>query len=184
MKHLLFLVMVVTFSHPLIAQMKNCKMPDAADKKFITTKVEVKGLVGKPFTITPENIKKLNLNVYEQKNVKVVCQTDGNVKKNLANFRGLLLRDIIVAADAKLEKAIKKDRGAYYILVTASDGYKVIFTYNELMVTAGGNNTFLLFEENGKPIVDDGKFVVMCTSDLVTGARHVKWVKSIEVKKA
>lgn len=102
----------------------------------------------------------------------------------MITFKGLLLKDIIIAADVTLDKANKKERGTYYVLVTASDGYKVIFTYNELMVAASGNNTFLLFEENGKPIMDDGRFVVMCTSDIITGARHVKWVKSIEVRKA
>jgi DMSO/TMAO reductase YedYZ molybdopterin-dependent catalytic subunit len=180
-KTLALAVIIAAFNGNVFSQMENCKMSKKEEEKFITKSVEVKGLISKPFIITAEKIKELKLKVYEVKNTKVVCQTDGEVKKTLATFKGVLLKDIVMVAGIKIDSM--KQKGAYYVLVTASDNYKVIFTYNELMLTTGGNNTYLIFEENGKPVTDDGLFVVMCTTDLMTGARHVKWVKEIEVKK-
>ena len=77
-----------------------------------------------------------------------------------------------------------KDRGKYYILVSSSDDYQVLFAWNELYSSNTGEQVLLLYEENGKPIEEDGAFVVICTRDEITGPRHVKWVESIEVRRA
>lgn len=109
-----------------------------------------------------------------------MCAT-GEVKKAVRSFKGILLRDILDSAQVQMPR--KKARGEYIIYVTASDGYTVIFAWNELYYSPAGENTWLLFEENGQPISEEGKFIILCTSDVVTGLRHVKWVENIEVKR-
>jgi hypothetical protein len=51
------------------------------------------------------------------------------------------------------------------------------------MFNQTGETTFLAFEAEGKPLIDDGKIALFTTGDIATGPRHVRWVKTIEVKK-
>lgn len=91
------------------------------------------------------------------------------------------MKSILEEANIKIEKP--KERGKYFVLITATDGYQVIFSYNELMYSVASENTFLVYEEEGKEIDKEGKFVIICASDIISGPRHVKWLKIIEVKK-
>lgn len=181
MKHLSFpafshrgqiaLGMLLLLFWPFIAQ--------AQSTSYITEQVEITGLVEKPLTIHMKNVDSFGAKTvaFEQK----VTNASGEVKKVRENFRGVLLTDLLEKAEVKLP--FKKARGEFYVLVTASDGYKVIFAWNELQFGPAGQNTWLIFEENGQPITEEGKFVLLCTSDLVRGPRHVKWVANIEVKR-
>ena len=63
------------------------------------------------------------------------------------------------------------------------DGYTAIFSYHEIFNNPTGDKILVLFEENGMPIDKDGAFVLISATDKITGARHVKWLKTIEVKK-
>jgi len=142
------------------------------------TAVLIDGLVDSSFSISNANLNAFkiieggNLNIRGPK---------GETKGTINSFKGILLTDILSKAKVSLQK--EKDRGEFIILITAADGYKVSFSYNELMFSAAGKNTYLLFEEDGAPIDKKGPFVVVCTSDPITGPRHVKWVKEITVKK-
>lgn len=142
------------------------------------TFVAVDGLVDSSFSISNANLDRFTIT--EGKNIPVTGPK-GDVKYTISSFKGILLTEIL--SKAKISLAKEKDRGKYVVVVTASDGYTVSFTYNELMFAAAGKNTYLLFEEDGKPIDKSGPFIVLCTSDLITGPRHVKWVKEITVKK-
>ncbi len=139
----------------------------------------VKGLVDSPYIITRTQFAGLPVNV--QPSYKVTDH-EGNLKTTLKNVKGFLLKDIIKRAVVTMP--MKKRRGEYYVLVTATDGYKVIFSYNELMFSPAGNNSYLLFEADSKPFTDEGPFMAVCTTDNYTGPRHVKWVREIEIRKA
>lgn len=141
--------------------------------------IYVKGMVDSPYYITRGNM--AGLPVQLQKEYKVTDH-EGKVHSSMKNVKGILLKDIVKKAAVHMPQ--KKSRGEYYVLVTATDGYKTIYAWNELMFSPTGNNTYLLFEKDGKPFVDDGPFVAVCTSGDATGPRHVKWVKEIEVRRA
>jgi len=169
MKIVYSFILFLFFSHFLFAQ---------NDKNNISNEVEVIGLVEKPMKINMESVKKMKW--VERKDFKITG-LDGTVKRKIANFKGVLLKSILEEARIKLENP--KDRGKYFVLITATDGYQVIFSYNELMYSVASDNTYLVFEEEGKEIDKEGKFVIICASDIISGPRHVKWLKTIEVKR-
>lgn len=68
-------------------------------------------------------------------------------------------------------------------MVRGTDGYASVFAHNELFNNPTGKQVFVLYAENDQPIVADGAFVLLTTDDTVTGARHVKWLNRIEIKK-
>ncbi len=96
------------------------------------------------------------------------------VCRKIQSFRGVLLHDLLVKA--RITMPNQKEKGKYYIVAQATDGYTGVFAHNELFNNQTGNQVVVLFEEDGKPIVDDGAFVLLTADDTVSGARHVKWL--------
>jgi len=144
----------------------------------ITDKVTVKGLVEHPFEITISNINAFKPEMH--KDLKIIG-SKGDVKKTFNTFKGVSLKRILDSA--KISMPDHKERGKYYIAVKASDGYTSLYSWNDIFNNPTGDHVFLVFEVNGKPIEEDGKFVMVCSNDKITGARHVKWVQEIEVGK-
>ncbi|WP_163400565.1 molybdopterin-dependent oxidoreductase [Flavobacterium fluviatile] len=160
-------------------QSDNDKHPvlSAADSlKMVNHQIEVKGDVEFPMQLTVDSLKKMKVVTIDD--FKVVCQS-GEVKKNDKVCKGVLLKDIL--EKAKIRQNGHKDRN-FYIVARASDDYKATFSWAEIFNNPTGENTFILFEENGKP-VKNGEMIAICKNDIKTGPRHVYWLKSIEVCK-
>ena len=152
------------------------KSKEAAPYKSDT--VFVKGLLDAPLALTTGNLAGITIQTKAAHNV--TCES-GEVKKSIPGFKGILLKDILKKAGVQMDS--KKEQGKYFVVVTATDGYQVIFAYDELMYGPAATGAFLLWEESGKAITEDGPFIVLCTSDTASGPRHVKWVRDIEVRK-
>lgn len=110
-----------------------------------------------------------------------IIGSNGSVRKEFSSFKGVLLRDVLDAA--RIQMASPKDKGKYYIVARATDGYTAVFAHNELFNNPTGQQVFILFDVNGSPIKEDGAFVLVASTDSVTGARHVKWLNRITVQK-
>ena len=93
-------------------------------------------------------------------------------------FRGVLLKNVL--AKASIRQLDHKDR-SFCIIARATDDYKAIFSWGELFNGTAGDNTFVIFEENGHPINEKGAWILACTSDINSGPRHVYWLSSVEV---
>lgn len=153
------------------------KILTASDSlKLINHKIDVKGEVEFPLEINVDSLKKMNVVIL--KDLKIVCQS-GEVKKDDKISKGVLLKDIL--EKAKIIQNGHKDRN-FYIVARASDDYKATFSWAEIFNNPTGQNVYVLFEENGKPI-KDGDMILISANDIKTGPRHVKWLKSIEVYK-
>lgn len=144
----------------------------------ISEQVAVKGLIERPFTITLQNIDRFRPEVHN--NVNIVCSS-GETKKELRSFKGIPLKRVLDSAGIIMPKP--KERGKYYIAVRATDGYTTLYAWNEIYNNPTGSQVFLIYEENGLPIREEGRFVMICGNDIITGPRHVKWVESITVEK-
>lgn len=172
MKSITLFFLVSIFTCALSFAQKN------SDTKYVTESVSVEGLIEKPMTLNVEALKQMK--VEQRKNYKITNH-EGVLKRKVASFKGVALREIIKQASVKLESP--KDRGKFLVVVTASDGYQTTFTYNEIMFNKTGNTAFLAFEAEGKPLDQEGKIALYTTGDTATGPRHVRWVQKIEVRK-
>ncbi|WP_346320365.1 molybdopterin-dependent oxidoreductase [Chitinophaga sp. YIM B06452] len=141
-----------------------------------THQVMVKGLIRHAFTCTLNNVDAFRPET--RNNLDIVCSS-GETKKVLRSFTGISLKNILDSAGIIMER--RKDRGKYYIAIKATDGYTVLYSWNDIYNNPTGDNVYLIYRENGQPITEDGLFVMICANDKVTGPRHVKWVSSIEV---
>lgn len=151
----------------------------ADTSKFVTESVTVSGAVEHKLKLSVHDLRKFPPQQIGE--VPVVCQSGANLGK-LEQLKGVLLRDI-------LEKAVvvthsHNDVKKMAIIASASDDYKVVFSWSEVFNSPIGEGIVVFFEKNGKALDDDeGRIAMVSTKDIRTGPRHVKWLKAIEVRK-
>jgi DMSO/TMAO reductase YedYZ molybdopterin-dependent catalytic subunit len=155
---------------------KHEALTPADSLKLVNHQIEIKGEVEFPLELTVDSLRKMNVATIS--NFKIVGQ-NGDIKKDDKISKGVLLKDIL--EKAKIKQNGHKDRN-FYIVARASDDYKATFSWAEIFNNPTGENTYILFEENGKP-VKNGEMILICKNDIKTGPRHVYWLKSIEVYK-
>lgn len=168
-----------TISTEKISKTDNDKHPvltSSDSLKLVNHEIEVKGDVEFPLQLSVDSLKKMKVVTIENFQIK---GKNGEVKKEIKTCKGVLLKDIL--EKAKIKQNDHKDRN-FYIVARASDDYKATFSWAEIFNNPTGENTYVLFEENGKP-AKNGEMILICKNDIKTGPRHVYWLKSIEVYK-
>ena len=143
-----------------------------------SSSIRLSGLVDHPLTLTIDSLRTMPAQIGGPVDI---VSSSGQVRKTIRSFRGALLRDLLDKARIQLPN--QKEKGKYYVVARGTDGYTAIFSHNELFNNPTGKQVFVLYAENDQPITTDGAFVLLTTDDLVTGARHVKWLNRIEVRK-
>ena len=152
------------------------KKPSA---EFVTKELSVTGAVETTLRLKVEDLKKFPM--HEVNMEQLVCQS-GEKVGNLGTIKGVWLKDIIEKAVVKTEE--HNDVKKMVIIASASDGYKVVYSWTEVFNSPIGDGVIIFIEQNGKPLSDDeGKIAMVSTKDTRTGPRHVKWLKEIEIKK-
>ena len=129
-------------------------------------------------TLTPESLK-----AYPVQNVPdiAVKNRKGETQRVLKGYNGVKLTDLL--DKAALISADPTDFKRTIIVATASDGYKAVFSWNELYNTSVGAGVLVLYAKDGKPLADDeGRIVLISVNDIGTGPRHVRWLKDIQVR--
>lgn len=122
------------------------------------------------------------LKVHDIGAVTITSHT-GEKKSELTSLRGVLLKDMLSEVIISAENP--KVLSAYYFVCKASDGYTVVFSWNELFNAATGDAAYLVTEKNGKSIFQmDDAILLICPRDVRTGRRHIKSLATIEVKRA
>ena len=130
--------------------------------------LELCGSVEKPVVISEEAFERLPHTVLE--GPALVCRS-GEVKRPAQQYRGVLLATLLNGVNIKNRGRGTRNRIA--VLVTAHDGYSVLFGYPELFNTPTGEGVLVTLEEEG--------FALYSQRDYVTGPRHVRNLKQIEL---
>ena len=89
----------------------------------------------------------------------------------------VLERAALLAADERL------DWRHSVVIATATDGYKVAFSWPELFNTEVGAGVLVLFERDGHALDDrEGRIALASTRDQRPGPRSVKWLARLDVR--
>jgi hypothetical protein len=97
----------------------------------------------------------------------------GEIQRVLKGYVGVRLTDVLDKAG--LTSLDHDDLKRTFIVAIASDGYKALFSWNELYNSPLGEGVIVLFERQGQALGDEeGRIAMISTKDLHTGARHVR----------
>jgi len=163
----------------ILAQWVLTEASKATDKtKFVTDRISVTGRVKQPLELTLDDLQKLPV-----LQVKMMPhggnRADGKPPVPVI-VKGVLLKDILEKAEFQASSPYDVRKSA--ILVTASDGYRILFSWPEVFYSPIGEGAILFFEKDGKPLADDeGKIALGSLRDN-GNFRYAKWVRTIEVR--
>ena len=143
----------------------------------LTLKIEGKIKAEKTFSIT-------ELDTFAT--VAIADQTlynhKGEVKSTVKNMKGVLLKTVLESIEFDYDKP--KELNEFYFVLVATDGYKVVFSWNEIYNTEAGNSFYIVTEMEGKKMKDmEQRILFISTADLKSGRRYIKALEKIQVKR-
>lgn len=165
---ILLLIITLTFSYSIIAQ------------RIIppTDSFKVTGKVANPTTFTLAEIDTFSRMVIKD---QIIYNHKGEVKDTLTGLSGVPLKALLASIRFIYDKP--RDLNEFYFVFKASDGYKVVFSWNEIYNTESGNNFFIVTELEGKKLKElNQRIMFISTADLKTGRRYIKGLEKIEVR--
>lgn len=113
---------------------------------------------------------------------QVIYNHKGEPKDTLTGLKGIALKTLLHNIGLAYDKP--KELNEFYFVFSASDGYRIVLSWNEIYNTETGNHFFILTEGEGKTLQNmEQRIAFISTGDLKSGRRYVKCLKTIEVKK-
>lgn len=139
--------------------------------------LRVTGRVLKPVSFGMEDLRAMEID--DMEDLFVVCGS-GDPKGRIGSCRGVLLENVIRRADVLKED--HNDTKKMFIVASAKDGYKVVFSWQEIFNTEVGGGVMILLEKEGRPIDEKReRFDLISAHDFFMGSRYVKDLNNIEV---
>jgi hypothetical protein len=139
--------------------------------------IRICGRVAAPLIVSLERLK--SMEPVETDGLRMICGS-GEPKGAIGCCKGVLLADIINSANVLITD--HNDTKKMFIIASSDDGYKTVFSWQEIFNTANGDGIMVLLEKDGKPLYDDScSGDLLSTKDYLTGPRHVKKFSTIEI---
>ncbi|HEY6135332.1 MAG TPA: molybdopterin-dependent oxidoreductase [Rubrivivax sp.] len=114
-----------------------------------------------------------------QRSVRVTREANGQQRET--TLRGVALRALLERA--ALAERDRLDWRKTVVVVTARDGYRVVFSWPELFNTEAGTAVMVAYERDGQALAaSEGPLTLEAPGDIRAGPRHVKWLERIEVR--
>jgi hypothetical protein len=130
--------------------------------------------------ITPEDLRKFPDTMQGSFTQTRATQTSSAAGEQKTTVRGIKLPALIERLG--LSNAGKAHWKTLLITCTATDDYRAIFTWPELINSPAGEGVLVLHERDGKPLNErEGLLSLQTTGDFRLGARHVRNLLRIEV---
>lgn len=101
-------------------------------------------------------------------------------KSTIKNIKGVLLKDILskVEIDSPTPTALSE----YYLVCTATDGYKVVLSWNEVFNSKSKDNILVLYSFDVDPKkAEKGNIAMIAPMDVASGRRYVKGLSKITI---
>lgn len=143
-----------------------------------TNNIRIFGAIEKEVSYSIEDILKFSaINVEDQ----LIYNHAGEVKDTLNHLKGVPLKDFMKSIEFKYEKP--KELNEFYFVFSASDGYRVVFSWNEIYNSEAGNSFYIITEMKGQSMKElDQRIVFLSSKDLKSGRRYIKCLQSIEIR--
>lgn len=98
-----------------------------------------------------------------------------------SSVRGVLLTALLERAG--LAATDRNEWKHTVVLATATDGYRVVFSWPELFNTDIGGGVLVVFERDGQPLADrEGRIALVSARDQRGGPRSVRWLARLDVR--
>lgn len=135
--------------------------------------------------ITTERTVKIDeLSMYRESALGDVIITNhlGEVKSQQKKLKGVLLRDILEKVEIKSE--MPRDLSACYVVCKATDGYTIVYSWNEIFNNPAGESIYIITSKDGVLANELEESILMISPrDYKTGRRYLKGLTSIEIKR-
>ncbi|KQM72636.1 molybdopterin-binding protein [Pedobacter sp. Leaf216] len=133
--------------------------------------VNITGEITKPYVLTLSDFAKMP-------RVEII-RKDRDDKDH--QYSGVLLTDLLIKAGATMGKELRGNNLTKYVMVEASDGYRIIFSLAELDPQFSDDKIILTNTMDKKPLpVADGPFRIIVQNE-TKPARCIKQVTSIKI---
>lgn len=118
---------------------------------------------------------------HELRNVNTSCSP--KKEERIKSAKGVLLKDVLDSVAFDSEKDVHLNE--FYFVFVAADGYKLVYSYNEIFNTETGRNLYVVTELDGRPASElPNALLILTTSDIKGGRRNMKWLKEVRVCRA
>jgi len=146
----------------------------------VTYQFSIGGKVKNPSVITMDSLAK-----YSIVPVGGMAVTDhtGALKHTDADLKGILLKDIL--SHTVIDAGSPHFYSGFYFTCIGSDGYKVVYSWNELFNTEIGNHVFIIMEKNAVTADKLPESIQMASMmDMKTGRRYLHNLAKIIISEA
>ncbi len=154
---------------------------------FLIFSLCAKAQESKQFTVEGKVKKSLNISLADLKGYKTVA-IDSMViynhlmvrKSSINNVKGVPLKELLSKLEIDAESPTVLSE--YYLVCKASDGYKVVCSWNEVFNSKTSNNFLILtsFEPNPAK-AEKGNIAMIAPGDVASGRRFVKGLTKITI---
>ena len=101
-------------------------------------------------------------------------------KSSIKNIKGVLLKDIL--SKIEIDTDSPKKLSEYYLVFTATDNYKVVYSWNEIFNSPTGSQLLVLSSyDTDQAKAEKGNIAIITPSDFATGRRFVKGLSKISI---
>jgi hypothetical protein len=149
--------------------------------------LSAKAQESKQFTVEGKVKKSLKVNLNTLRAYKTIAMDSIVIynhlmerKSSIKKVNGVPLKELLakVEIDAESPRVLSE----YYLVCTATDGYKVVCSWNEVFNSKTSNNFLILtsFEPN-PPKVEKGNIAMIAPGDEASGRRFVKGLSKITI---
>lgn len=110
----------------------------------------------------------------------VITNYRGQSHSVAKELKGVLVKDLL--SDMVLKEEMQKRFSEFYLVFTAEDDYKVVYSWNEIFNSPIGDNLFVITSRDGKSLKEmDERILILTPIDFHTGRRHIKGLSEIVV---
>lgn len=149
----------------------------------VSESVHVGGNVANPLDLTVSDLRTMPR--HQMDDLRKISGADGKPQAGSQVHRryvGVRLRELLDCAFPTEPK--RHDLRRSIVVVTATDGYQAVFSWAELYLSPIGDGALIYYERDGKPLDDrEGRIALVSLQDTSRGARHVRSVQRIEIRR-